>query len=103
MVPISVATAESQGTEFASTVLETASTEISVDVNEDSWIKLNPGTVGFYRTQYSPDLLARFYPAIKDKTLPPLDRLGLLDDLFALVRFVLIAKTPKEMLVLESC
>jgi puromycin-sensitive aminopeptidase len=41
--------------------------------------------VGFYRTQYPPEMLAQFVGAIHEKSLPPLDRLGLLDDLFAMV------------------
>ncbi|XP_050429789.1 puromycin-sensitive aminopeptidase isoform X2 [Adelges cooleyi] len=50
------------------------------------WIKVNPSTVGYYRTRYTPQLLRNFVPSISSKTLPPLDRLGLLDDLFALVQ-----------------
>lgn len=47
--------------------------------------QLNLGTVGFYRTQYSPDMLESLIPAIKDLSLPPVDRLGLQNDLFSLV------------------
>jgi puromycin-sensitive aminopeptidase len=36
--------------------------------------------------QYPADLLNQFLPAIRSKSMPPLDRLGLLDDLFALVQ-----------------
>lgn len=50
-------------------------------------MKLNPGTVGFYRTKYPLELLKQLIPSVSDKTLPPLDRLGILDDLFALVSF----------------
>lgn len=42
--------------------------------------------MGFYRTCYSPELLQQLVSAIGEQTLPPLDRLGLLDDLFALVQ-----------------
>jgi len=41
--------------------------------------------VGFYRCLYTDETLENFIPNIKDKSLPPLDRLGLQDDLFALV------------------
>lgn len=85
MVPITVSTAQSGGSEVISIVLQTKSTVVSLNVPKDSWIKINPGTIGYYRTQYPPELLERFLPAIRDKSLPPLDRLGLLDDLFALV------------------
>lgn len=85
MIPVTISTSESGGKEVVSTVLETKSLDVTLPVGAESWIKINPGTIGYYRTQYPPELLKRFLPAIKDKTLPPLDRLGLLDDLFALV------------------
>lgn len=85
MIPITISTSESNGKEVVSTVLESKSMDVTLPVGPESWIKINPGTVGYYRTQYPPELLKRFLPAIRDKTLPPLDRLGLLDDLFALV------------------
>ena len=47
--------------------------------------QVNPGQVGFYRVQYSSDMLELLLPAIKDNSLPPRDRLGLESDLFALV------------------
>jgi puromycin-sensitive aminopeptidase len=56
------------------------------NVKENEWVKLNPGTVGFYRVQYPPEMLEQFLPGIQQKLLPPVDRLGLLDDLFALVQ-----------------
>ena len=56
------------------------------NVAEDEWIKLNPGAVGVYRVQYSPEMLTLLLPSIVDKTLPPLDRLSLQNDLFALVQ-----------------
>ena len=48
-------------------------------------LQLNTGGVGFYRTQYTSDVLDVLLPAIKDGSLPPRDRLGLQNDLFALV------------------
>lgn len=47
--------------------------------------QVNTGAVGFFRTQYSSDMLDALLPAIKDGSLPPRDRLGLQNDLFALV------------------
>ena len=49
------------------------------------FLKLNTGSVGFYRTQYSSDMLEALLPAVKDQTMPPRDRLGLQNDIFALV------------------
>ena len=47
--------------------------------------QVNSGTVGVLRVQYTSDMLELLIPAIRDKTLPPKDRLGLQNDLYALV------------------
>ncbi|CAH1158836.1 unnamed protein product [Phyllotreta striolata] len=87
MIPISVSTSKNPSKEVVSTVLTTRTGEIVVpDISPKDWIKLNPGTIGFYRTQYSPEMLEKLVPAIRDRSLAPLDRLGLLDDLFAMVK-----------------
>ncbi len=49
-------------------------------------MQINPGTVGFYRIQYSSAMLESLLPGIRDLTLLPVDRLGLQNDLFSLVR-----------------
>lgn len=49
------------------------------------FFQLNSGTVGVYRVQYPPEMLQSLIPAVQDKTMPPRDRLGLENDLFALV------------------
>lgn len=49
-------------------------------------VQINPGTVGFYRIQYSSAMLESLLPGIRDLTLLPVDRLGLQNDLFSLVR-----------------
>ncbi|KAJ8924872.1 hypothetical protein NQ315_001027 [Exocentrus adspersus] len=87
MIPISISTSKNPAKEVVSTVLKTPCAEVFVpDVGPSDWVKINPGTIGFYRTQYTPEMLEKFIPAIQNKTLPPLDRLGLLDDLFAMVK-----------------
>lgn len=87
MIPISISTSKNPKKEVVSTVLKTRQAEILVpEVGPQDWIKVNPGTIGFYRTQYPPEMLERLVPAVQDKSLPPLDRLGLLDDLFANVQ-----------------
>jgi len=48
-------------------------------------VKLNPGVVGYYRTKYSQDQLVLLCEAVKNKALPAVDRLNILDDLFALI------------------
>lgn len=75
MIPITISTSKNPTKEVVNTVLKTTSSEVVVpDVGADDWIKINPGTIGFYRTQYPSEMLEKFVPAIKDKTLPPLDR-----------------------------
>ena len=48
-------------------------------------VQINAGGVGFYRTVYPQNMLDALLPAIKNQSLPPRDRLGLQNDLFALV------------------
>lgn len=87
MIPISVSTARAPSEVALSTVMSERTQEIVVkDTPEDAWIKINPGTIGFYRTRYSPEALSLLMPAIKDRSIPALDRLGLLDDLSAMVQ-----------------
>ena len=42
--------------------------------------------MGYYRTRYPAAMLEQLVRAVRDGSLPPLDRLGLLDDCFALVQ-----------------
>lgn len=85
LIPVTISTKKSSNA--FTTVLDQKEMEVFIEgVTEKDWIKINPGTIGFYRTQYPPEMLEKFVPAIKDLSLPPLDRLGLHDDLFALVQ-----------------
>ncbi|XP_013146811.1 PREDICTED: aminopeptidase M1 isoform X2 [Papilio polytes] len=87
MIPITISTQEQPSKVALSTVLDKRSQEVVLEnVAETSWVKLNPGTVGYYRTRYPPKMLEQLVTAIRDGSLPPLDRLGLLDDCFALVQ-----------------
>ncbi|XP_059468459.1 puromycin-sensitive aminopeptidase isoform X2 [Neocloeon triangulifer] len=87
LVPITLSTAKEPDKVAQNFVFDTKSKTITLEnVSENDWVKVNPGTVGFYRTRYSPEMLSQLIPAIKSKTLPPLDRLGLLDDVFAMVQ-----------------
>lgn len=52
--------------------------------SDTKWLKLNYGERDFYRVQYESDLLDELIPAIKDMSLPPIDRLGIQNDLFNL-------------------
>ena len=87
MIPITISTALSPKVVTSQTLMDSKSIDLVVpNVPNDCWVKLNPGTVGFYRVQYSPEMLDLLLPAVKNKTLPPLDRLGLQNDLFAMVQ-----------------
>lgn len=87
MVPITVSTAKGPQDIAHTTIFSTKTATIEIDnVDEGDWVKINPGTVGYYRTRYTPEMLDLLIPAIRNQTLPPLDRLGLIDDLFALVQ-----------------
>ncbi|XP_022788315.1 puromycin-sensitive aminopeptidase-like [Stylophora pistillata] len=93
-VPIAVCTSTSPSAAAAETLLEDNTCTVTVSgVGKDQWIKLNPGQVGFYRVQYSSDMLDLLLPAIKDHSLPARDRLGLQSDLFALAQAGLTSTT----------
>lgn len=49
-----------------------------------SWIKVNAGESGFYRTHYSAGMRAALMEPIRTKRLAALDRIGLVRDAFAL-------------------
>lgn len=86
MVPLSFSKAGSPYKDCQDILLDSKSTTVAIkNVEPSAWVKVNPGTIGFYRTKYPSSVLEQFIPAIQDKSLPPLDRLGLLDDLFAMV------------------
>jgi puromycin-sensitive aminopeptidase len=87
MVPVSISSASSPDKSIHKFLMDKRETTITLDnVKPDDWIKLNTGGIGFYRTQYSSDMLDALLPAIKTQALPPRDRLALQNDLFALAR-----------------
>ncbi len=53
-------------------------------IETENFIKINSNETGFFRTAYSHELLELLKQPVANKTLPPLDRLGLVRDLFAL-------------------
>ena len=58
----------------------------SISSEGGKWVKLNPGQSGLYRVAYSEDLWRRLTGAVKAGALPTVDRLGMIDDAFALAR-----------------
>lgn len=87
MVPVSFCSKSSPSTPIHRLVLEGREATVTLtDVPEGDWIKLNVGAVGFFRTKYSSECLDALQAAILDGSLPPRDRLGLQNDIFALAR-----------------
>jgi hypothetical protein len=56
--------------------------------------------VGYYRTRYPASMLSQLVTAVRDGSLPPLDRLGLLDDCFALVQAGLTHTADVSLIIL---
>ncbi|XP_063740156.1 puromycin-sensitive aminopeptidase isoform X2 [Eleginops maclovinus] len=92
MVPISICTSEDPKCSKLKVLLDRPETTITLNgVPPDQWIKINPGTVGFYRIQYSSSMLESLLPGVRDLSLQPVDRLGLQNDLFSLSRAGMIS------------
>ncbi|XP_033913906.1 puromycin-sensitive aminopeptidase-like [Acipenser ruthenus] len=102
MVPISICTSDAPTCIKMNVLLDCAEVTITVkNVAPDQWVKINPGTVGFYRIQYSSTMLESLIPGIRDLTLLPVDRLGLQNDLFSLARAGMIS-TVEVLKVMEA-
>ena len=86
-VPIKIKTSKGNVQEF---LLEDKSMTVTVnDLDESTWYKINPEFVGYYRVAYDdadPNNMEMLKAAIQSQELSEVDRLGLLDDLFALVQ-----------------
>ena len=72
-----------------------------IPANDGEWVKLNPGQSGLYRVAYSEELWRRLTGAVRDGALPTVDRLGLIDDAFALARAGYV-KTSEALGVLDA-
>lgn len=84
MVPISVTCASSPDQVAAETLLEGRTGSLDLDLKPGEWVKLNPCFSGLYRVKYPNSMIDALLPAVRSKTLPPLDRLNILSDIFAL-------------------
>ncbi|XP_062591652.1 puromycin-sensitive aminopeptidase-like [Saccostrea cucullata] len=92
MVPISISTSSQPDKPAVVTLLDKPTIEVTVpNVKPKEWVKVNMESVGVYRVQYTSETLDKFIPAIKNKNLPPRDRLSLQSDLFALARAGMIS------------
>ncbi|CAG7834519.1 unnamed protein product [Allacma fusca] len=87
LVPLTFSSSENPNKAVQGILMKEKSATFTIsNVDENQWVKVNPGAVGFYRVSYSSEMLAQLIPAIKSKSLPALDRLNIVDDIFALVR-----------------
>ncbi len=74
---------------------------VRIPANDGKWVKLNPGQSGLYRVAYSEEIWRRLTGAVRDGALPTVDRLGLIDDAFALARAG-FQKTSAALRVLDA-
>uniref|UniRef100_F1KUM7 Aminopeptidase n=1 Tax=Ascaris suum TaxID=6253 RepID=F1KUM7_ASCSU len=86
-VPITISTSADPKAIKQKMLLKDREQEFAIEgVKPDEWIKLNAGTTGFYRVDYPSDMFKALIPDISSKRLPVVDRFGITDDLFALVK-----------------
>lgn len=85
-VPITVAVGSAPDKIKARFLLKDKQQEFVIEgVAPGEWVKLNSGTTGFYRVEYSDEMLHAMLPDISTGKMPVLDRFGLINDLSALV------------------
>ena len=93
-LPIGVYTGN--GSDSATTLMDSRTMAWDVadaGADDGAWTKLNPDQTGFYRVRYWQQDLERLAAPIRSKTLPPIDRLGVQNDAFALSRAGIIPAT----------
>jgi puromycin-sensitive aminopeptidase len=89
-VPVGV---QQQGAERQTLLMEEQTTSVSLPSPVGEWVKVNAGQTGFFRANYSPDEWRRLREAVRSKELPAVDRLGLQNDAYALMRSGLLSAT----------
>uniref|UniRef100_A0A0N5CHZ9 Aminopeptidase n=1 Tax=Strongyloides papillosus TaxID=174720 RepID=A0A0N5CHZ9_STREA len=86
-IPISISTKSSKDQPKYKFLMTKATETFTIeDVDPCEWVKLNTGTTGFYRVEYADDMLNSLINAVRDETLSVLDRFGIANDMFALVK-----------------
>ncbi|CAI4226209.1 unnamed protein product [Auanema sp. JU1783] len=86
-VPITVVSGSDPKAIKASFLLTEREQEFTLkDFPANDWLKLNAGTTGFYRVEYDEASFKNLLPAFSNGQMDVLDRFGIANDLFALVR-----------------
>lgn len=86
IVPLTMTSASYPNTSQSFLLYNKSADFVLPNVQPNDWIKVNHESVGFYRVKYSASILQQLVPEIRSKTLPPLDRLSIQDNLYALVQ-----------------
>lgn len=86
-VPINVCVGSNPGEIAGKFLMVDREQEIELpNVTEGEWVKLNAGATGFYRVEYSPDMIKAMIPDMSNGRMLLLDRFSIVNDLFALVQ-----------------
>lgn len=86
VIPLTFSTRHHPTSAVVEHVMDTRSVSITIpDVAKNDWIKVNPGSIGYFRVKYPHDMYSTLVFAIREKSLPALDRVNILDDSFALL------------------
>ncbi|CAL8125162.1 unnamed protein product [Orchesella dallaii] len=84
VIPITFSTRHFPLSSVLDVVMDSKTMNVTInDVAKTDWIKINPGSVGYFRVKYPHEMLSLLVYAIRERSLPPLDRLNILDDSFA--------------------
>ncbi|XP_026480076.1 puromycin-sensitive aminopeptidase-like [Ctenocephalides felis] len=76
-IPITVMTSKCPTGYTVRTLMECQSTSVTVeDLAPCDWVKLNVGTMDYYRVLYPPEMMDKFGPSIESLSMPVLDRIG---------------------------
>ncbi|XP_055870473.1 puromycin-sensitive aminopeptidase-like [Biomphalaria glabrata] len=85
LVPFSITSSSSPSVPVVSGLLQGGSVTLELpNCKPEDWIHANPGQYMFYHVLYQPDSLQRLSLGVKQNSLSPEDKLGLLIDSFAL-------------------
>lgn len=83
--PVPMSVRQSQSDDVTKVVIANKAGHIPMST-AGSWVKLNAGQTGFFRVSYSEKDWSGLASAIANQELPAVDRLGLQNDAYALVR-----------------